>query len=197
MNNNTPTIHTERLILRRFTENDVVAFRDLMNDPAVNTFIPVFPFETLTAAQDYLREYYLKTYDAPLGFRYAICLKENDTPIGYVNVSPDDSHDFGYALQQSWWHKGIVTEAAKAVVEAIRKSGIPYLTATHDVSNPRSGNVMKNLGMKYCYSYEEQWQPKNKLVIFRMYQLNLDENSDFVYQQYWLKYPHHFVEENV
>lgn len=49
--------------------------------------------------------------------------------------------------------------------------------------------------MKYCYSYEEQWQPKNFLVIFRMYQLNFDENHNFLYKKYWNMYSNHFVEE--
>ncbi len=39
----------------------------------------------------------------------------------------------------------------------LRQDGIPYITATHDKNNPRSGDVMRRLGMKYCYSYEEQW----------------------------------------
>ncbi len=33
---------------------------------------------------------------------------------------------------------------------------------------------MRNLGMVYQYSYEEQWQPKDIPVVFRMYQLNLN-----------------------
>ena len=45
-------------------------------------------------------------------------------------------------------------------LEQLKKDGIPYITATHDINNPRSGRVMKRLGMKYQYSYEEQWQPK-------------------------------------
>ena len=45
---------------------------------------------------------------------------------------------------------------------------------------------MKKLGMKYCYSYEEQWQPKDFPVIFRMYQHNFDDNTDFVYRKYWI-----------
>lgn len=57
-----------------------------------------------------------------------------------------------------------------------------YITATHDVNNPRSGNVMKRLGMLYKYSYIEQWQPKNIPVTFRMYQLNFNKNDEFVYR---------------
>ncbi|WP_263864643.1 MULTISPECIES: hypothetical protein [unclassified Enterococcus] len=42
---------------------------------------------------------------------------------------------------------------------------------------------MKRLGMTYQYSYEEPWQPKNRLVTFKMYQLNLDEYQERVYQK--------------
>ena len=37
----------------------------------------------------------------------------------------------------------IITEAAAAVVAQARKDGLPYITATHDRNNPRSGAVMK------------------------------------------------------
>ena len=69
--------------------------------------------------------------------------------------------------------------------------------AEHDRNNPRSGGVMRNVGMKYQYSYEDQWQPKNFLVTFRMYQLNLDGNTDRVYKKYWDQSAAHFIEPNV
>ena len=75
------------------------------------------------------------------------------------------------------------------------KDGVPYITATHDKNNPRSSGVMKQLGMKYQYSYEEQWQPKNIPVTFRMYQLNFDGENDRVYKKYWEQYPVHFIED--
>ena len=73
-----------------------------------------------------------------------------------------------------------MTEAGRAVIEQVKKDGLLYITATHDKNNPRSGGVMRNVGMKYQYSYKEQWQPKNILVKFRMYQLNLAENESRV-----------------
>lgn len=106
----------------------------------------------------------------------------------------EEHHDFGYGLRKEFWHQGIVTEASKAVVEQIKKDGLPYITATHDRNNPRSGNVMQKVGMKYCYSYEEQWQPKDIPVVFRMYQLNFDGNHNFVYKKYWDMFSNHFVE---
>ena len=56
---------------------------------------------------------------------------------------------------------------------------------------------MKNIGMQYCYTYKELWQPKNILVTFRMYQLNLDENKDRIYKKYWEQYSEHFIEKNI
>lgn len=49
--------------------------------------------------------------------------------------------------------------------------------------------------MKYQYSYEELWMPKNFLVTFRMYQLNLDGNEERVYKKYWNESTRHFIEK--
>lgn len=111
-----------------------------------------------------------------------------------MNVGLEEPYDFGYGLCKEFWHNGIVFEAAKAVVEQVKNDGIPYITATHDRNNIRSGAVMQKLGMKYCYSYCEMWQPKNFEVTFRMYQMNFTAPQDYVYEQYKKMYPS-FVEE--
>ena len=107
----------------------------------------------------------------------------------------EEPHDLGYGLRREFWHRGIVTEAAKAVVAKLKQDGLSYLTATHDQNNPRSGGVMQNIGMRYCYSYQEQWQPKDILVTFRLYQLNLDGREERVYRKYWDNSVVHFVEK--
>ena len=53
---------------------------------------------------------------------------------------------------------------------------------------------MRRLGMTYRYSYEEQWQPKDVRVTFRMYQLNLGRDGAPVFRGYWDRYAVHFVE---
>ena len=111
-----------------------------------------------------------------------------------MNSGDTDSRDFGYGLRKDFWGKGIASEAAAAVVERLKNAGYDYITATHDVNNPKSGEVMKRIGMKYCYSYVEQWQPKNIPVTFRMYQLNFDGSNERVYMDYWHTYPEHFIE---
>ena len=145
-------------------------------DEETNKFLPWYTLKSLEETIKFYEERYVSKYEHPQGYAYAIYLKENNFPIGYINVSMEENHDFGY------------------VVEQVKKDGLPYITATHDRNNPRSGNVMQKVGMKYCYSYEEQWQPKDFPVIFRMYQLNFDGNDDFVYKKYWNMYSNHFVE---
>ena len=191
---NTPTIRTDRLILRKFTEEDMEALFLILKDEEVNKFLPWYPAKSIAEARQFYEERYASKYAQPQGYAYAICLKEDNFPIGYIKVDMEEHHDFGYGLRREFWHRGIVTEAGKAVIEQVKKDGLPYITATHDRNNPRSGGVMRNVGMKYQYSYEEQWQPKDFPVVFRMYQLNLDGNESRVYKKYWNTSAVHFVE---
>lgn len=185
-------IETERLIVRNFTEKDTNALFTVLSDREVNEFLPMYPLKNIEEAEKHLL--YIENYIQQGGIYYAICLKENNIPIGCIHVSPDDSHDLGYCISKCFWHKGICTEACQAVVDRLKEADVPYITATHDVNNPRSGKVMQAIGMEYKYSYEELWQPKNFLVTFRMYQLNLDEDKNRIYRKYWDKSPVHFIE---
>ncbi len=197
MQNNTPALETERLVLRKFTEQDLEALFFILQDEEVNKFLPWYPVTSMEETKKFYEERYASKYARPQAYAYAICLKEDNAPIGYIKVDMEEHHDFGYGLRREFWHQGIVTEAAKAVIEQVKKDGLPYITATHDRNNPRSGNVMRKVGMKYQYSYEEQWQPKNLLVTFRMYQLNLDGNEDRVYKKYWDTSAVHFIEPDL
>ena len=194
---NTPTLETERLKLRKFTENDMDALYRICSDEEVNRFLPWFPLKRIEEARAFFAERYASRYAQPQGYAYAVCLKEDDVPIGYINVDMEEPHDLGYGLQKEFWHQGIMTEACRAVIAQVKKDGLPYITATHDRENPRSGGVMKKAGMKYQYSYEEQWQPKDMAVTFRLYQLNLDGQKDRVYQKYWDDSCVHFVETDL
>ena len=194
---NTPTLTSKRLILRKFNENDIEAIYKIYSDVEVNQFLPWFPLKNVKEAQQFFQKVYVAEYQKSRAYAYAICLKENNIPIGYIKVSMEEPYDLGYGLKKEFWHKGIVTEAAKTLLFQLKKDKVSYITATHDRNNPRSGGVMKNIGMKYCYSYEELWQPKNKVVIFRMYQLNLDGNEKRIYLKYWKSSSNHFVEKDI
>lgn len=192
---NTLLIKTDRLILRKFTEDDIEALFNILKDEEVNTYLPWFPLKSIEETKIFYKNRYETIYKQDKGYAYAICLKEDNYPIGYIKIDTNEPYDLGYGLLKEYWHKGITSEAAFALLKQAKEDGIPYITATHDKNNPRSGKVMKKIGMKYCYSYEEQWQPKNFPVIFRMYQINLNINDDYIYQGYWNKSNNHFIEK--
>ena len=192
---NTPALETERLLLRRFRKEDIPALFSLYSDREVNTYLPWYPLASRQEAEQLFEKEYAAAYREPRGYWYAVCLKTDDIPIGYIHLDPEGAHGLGYALSKAFWHRGITVEAARAVVERAKRDGIPYITATHDVNNPRSGHVMRALGMRYQYTYLEQWQPKNIPVAFRLYQLNLDGNDGRIYREYWDRYAVRCVED--
>ena len=197
MKNKEVMLETERLVLRNFTENDIEAIERIFGDEEINRFLPWFPVKNRKEAEAFFQERYASQYAGGNGCHYAVCLKTDNIPIGYVNVSGDDSRDFGYGLLKEFWGQGIITEAGIAALEQAKRDGLPFVTATHDIENSKSGAVLRRLGMKYCYTYKEQWQPKDIPVFFRMYQLNLDGDCDRVYKKYWEQYEIHFVEDNL
>ena len=176
---NTPKLTTERLILRR-----IPALFEILKDEEVNTFLPWFPLLSLVEARVFYEKRYRAVYELPQGYRYAVCRKEDDVPVGYIDIKTDASHDLGYGLKKQFWHRGIATEAGRALLDQAKADGLPYVTATHDVRNFRSGAVMQRLGMTYRYSYNELVQPKNEHVTFRMYQINFGGDQNFVFRGY-------------
>ena len=191
---NTPTLESERLILRRFTEADIDAIFEIFGDAELNRFLPWYPPKSLDETAEFYQKRYAASYSQPYGYAYAITRKCDDRPIGYVNLDVGEAHDLGYGLKREYQRQGYVSEACRALIARAKSDGVPFVTATHDVNNPASGYVMRAVGMKYMYSYEELWQPKNFKVIFRMYQLNLDGNKSRIYRKYWEMYPNHFIE---
>ena len=117
---NTPTLETERLILRKFTENDLEALYQIYRDPDVNRFLPWFPLQSMDEARKFFEDRYASLYAEPQAYAYAICLKRGNRPIGYVKVDMAEPHDFGYGLRAEFWHQGIATEARHRTSKAGR-----------------------------------------------------------------------------
>lgn len=54
--------------------------------------------------------------------------------------------ELGYWLGQPFWGRGYATEAARAVVEAVRALGAPGMIASARIDNPRSRRVLAKAG---------------------------------------------------
>ncbi len=162
---NTPTLETERLLLRRFTEADIDAlFMPFLRDE-VNTFLRGSR-QVRRGRAAVLRGAVRGRLRPSRGYAYAVCLKAGGGPIGYIKVEMDDSYDFGYALQRPFWGAG-TCHGGRQGGRGAGAGGRPALHHGHARRQqpPQRRAVMRRLGMKYCYSYKEQWQPKNFPVV--------------------------------
>lgn len=150
----TQTLETSRLILRQFTLDDAPAMHaNWASDPEVTKFLtwPVHPNADVSRM---VLESWVKAYDDPKYYQWAIELKEIGQPIGSISVVGQNEQTemlhIGYCIGQSWWHKGIMTEALRAVMDFLfDEVGANRLESRHDPRNPHSGAVMKKCGMKY------------------------------------------------
>lgn len=151
----TQKLETERLVLRRFKKEDADAmYKNWASDSEVTKFLMWPPHESpevsLGITEDWIKHYSDNSY-----YQWAIVLKENgDEPIGGISVvsmkEEISAVHIGYCIGKKWWHKGITSEALKAVMDYFFDVvGVNRIESRHDPKNPNSGKVMKKCGMKY------------------------------------------------
>lgn len=151
----TKQLETERLILRRFRPEEAAAmYQNWASDDEVTKYL-VWPTHSSIEVSQYVTNEWVNSYSKDDFYQWAIVPKSNnDTPIG--SISMVDSKEklsvahIGYCISREWWHKGITSEAMKAVIDFFFDVvEVNRVESRHDPRNPHSGNVMKKCGMKY------------------------------------------------
>ena len=151
----TQKLETERLILRRFALEDAQAMYDnWASDPEVTKYL-TWPTHSDPEISAWVLKDWVDGYEKEGSYLWAIVLKENgNAPIG--SISADLRNDkaetvhIGYCIGERWWHRGIMPEALKAVIDFLfDEVGVQRIDARHDANNPNSGAVMRKCGMKY------------------------------------------------
>ena len=151
----TKRLETNRLILRRYANEDAAAmYKNWASDKEVTKFL-MWPAHSNQEVSQSVIEDWVNQYSHENYYHWAIVLKENgDEPIGdtaVVNMKEEISMvHIGYCIGRAWWHKGITSEALKAVMHFLFDVvGVNRIESRHDPRNPNSGKVMKKCGMKY------------------------------------------------
>jgi ribosomal-protein-alanine N-acetyltransferase len=148
----TKTIETERLILRRFVIEDAEnMFKNWANDSDVCRFLSWNPHGTIEVTRELLNGW-IAAYESENVYNWAVELKETGEVIGSIGtVGFSDKHfscDMGYCISKSFWSKGIMTEALKALIKFFfTEVGLNRISAEHNTQNPASGRVMQKAGM--------------------------------------------------
>lgn len=151
----TVEIETERLVLRRFSENDVIAcYKNWTSDEKVTEFLRWPAHESIEITNKVLEEWIFK-YDNNDFYQWAIVLKEYDNmPIGTISVVDKnerlDSVHIGYCIGSKWWNRGITSEAFLGIIRFLfNEVKVNRIESQHDPQNPNSGKVMIKCGLKY------------------------------------------------
>ena len=151
----TKTIETERLILRRYVVEDAEdMYKTWGSDPKVVTFM-TWPMHADVSVSKKLLENWVSRYEDGKTHNWGIILKGNDHVIGNIAVVERNektrTYELGYCLGSTFWGRGIMPEALKAVIRYLfeNEKDLNRIMATHDVRNKKSGRVMQKAGMHF------------------------------------------------
>jgi len=148
------TLTTERLLLRRWREEDRLPFQQINADPRVMEFMPA----RLTAEESDALIPLIESHFDEHGFGvFALELAEIRTFIGYVGLMiPSFKAPFMPAVEILWrldanhWGKGFATEAAREVLRyAFKNLKLDSVVAFTVPMNIRSRRVMERIGMRH------------------------------------------------
>lgn len=148
------TLYTDRLVLRPFREGDAAAvYRNWTQDERVARYCPWYPHKSVEDTEGYIKMCMGKKYC------WAITPKDTGEPVGCIDVvgiNDAGVPEIGYVLAHDYWGAGIMTEAAKAVLDELFRCGFARIEAHHHVDNPASGRVMEKCGMTYVRDGERR-----------------------------------------
>lgn len=151
----TKTLETDRLILRRYIKEDAAAmYKNWASDEEVTKFLTWPPHGSQEVSQGLINDW-IAQYSNENCYHWCIVLKEyGEEPIGDISVvymnEKVSMASIGYCIGKAWWHKGIMPEALKAVMDFLFDTvDVNRIELRHDPRNPNSGKVMKKCGMIY------------------------------------------------
>ena len=147
-------IETNRLLLRRFTEDDASLLYELNLDPEVIRYTHD-PIADVEHAKQVLNEVMLPQYSLYDHGRWAVHLRSNLEFMGWCGLkylSETNEVDLGYRLMKKFWGKGYATEAALACIEyGFNTLNLPVIIGRALPGNLASIKVLEKCGMKYLH----------------------------------------------
>ena len=144
------TIETKRLRLRLWEEKDAESLYAYAKNPDVGPHAGWKPHADIEESLTIIKALFLPN-DV-----WAITLKESGEIIGSIGLELDkrrpgvNSRELGYALSRGHWGKGLMTEAALAVIDfGFNVYQYDVISVCTSPDNKRSQSVIKKCGFVY------------------------------------------------
>jgi RimJ/RimL family protein N-acetyltransferase len=143
----TPTLKTERLILRPLALTDAARFARFAADPCVARMTGTFPLQQSTVtAEGWIL---IRLAREAAGWPDAVFAIElpGEGLIGCIGANPAKGKvEIGYWLGRPFWGRGFASEALKAVTAYAAGLDLGPVVASHFVDNPASGRLLEKAG---------------------------------------------------
>lgn len=175
MHNRKDKLITERLVLRKLKNEDATPMHyNWCNDPEVAKYTLWVAHKDLDVTKN-LVDMWIEEEKAGKTIRFVIVLKENDEPIGAIDIVHfyDGIPEVGYCLSRKCWGKGYMTEACKAFVNYLFELGYPKVLIRADLRNVGSLKVIEKCGFKYTHDekIEHRSEVRPESVVVRWYEM--------------------------
>ena len=152
MKTSLPQIETERLFLREISENDVYDMFEYASLPYVGPVAGWNPHKTVAETRAVINMFLAYQSKGALGV-YAIVLKDTNKMVGTIelfNHVREFKAEMGYALNPAYWGRGIVPEAAEAMLAwGFEDLHLKRIEINLFTDNHQSERVCQKLGMTY------------------------------------------------
>jgi RimJ/RimL family protein N-acetyltransferase len=157
-------LETERLQLRRFTEDDVEDLLELDGDPEVMRFINGGRPTPRDEIEHEILPAFLAHYERYAGFGFWAAVETSTGRfVGWFHLrpaagAPPGEVELGYRLRRSAWGKGYATEGSRALVEkAFAELGVGRVLASTMVVNVASRRVLEKAGLRSVRVFHQPW----------------------------------------
>ena len=148
-----PTLTTERLVLRAFTDDDAQPLFHHARNSNVTRFTLWEAHKSVEDTFVFIRDYAVLRYLEGLAEPYAITVKPSTEPIGacgcFWAAKPHQTMELGYWLAEPFWGKGYVVEACRAVLALVFAEYAPERMQARVIDgNHASARVLAKLGFR-------------------------------------------------
>ncbi len=157
----TPTLETERLRLRRILPSDLAAWAAIWQRDRVRQYLLEFESAPDDSAVWAIIEWAERIYKQKTGIRWAVTLKPTERMIGscgfHLYEARNRRLEIGYELHDAYWRKGIMTEALAEVLRfCFDCLCVHRVEADVTEGNAASAALLRKLG----FSLEGLWRER-------------------------------------
>ncbi len=168
-----PAIHTERLILRRITNDDAESVFNIRSDERTMRFLDRKRMESHDEALQLIKRME-DSFLEKSGIAWGITTGGNNILIGTIGYwRMEKEHyraEIGYLLHPDHWRKGIMTEAMKAVVDfGFGKMNLHSIEANVNPENEPSIKLLERAGFKKEAHFKENYFYDGKFLDSAIY----------------------------